>query len=75
MDKSFIIRIYKQDKEAVSGVVEDIEQNERNSFSDANQLWSLITRTTGEKENNVIKPSIFNAGRTMISPEIKIKRK
>ena len=56
MDKSYIIRIYKQEKESVSGIVENVEENKRDGFSNANELWSLITRTTQEyKTSNLIK--------------------
>ena len=43
MDKSYIIRIYKQENETVSGIVVDVEKNNRARFDSANQLWSLIT--------------------------------
>ena len=55
MDKSYIIRIYKQENETASGIVEDIEKNKRTRFDSANQLWSLITRDTKEHEISVIK--------------------
>ena len=55
MDKSYIIRIYKQENETVSGIVVDVEKNNRTRFDSANQLWSLITRDTKENEVSVIK--------------------
>ena len=55
MDKSYIIRIYKQENETVSGIVEDVEKCKRTRFNSANQLWSLITRDTKENEVSVIK--------------------
>ena len=62
MNKSYIIRVYRQGEDTANGTVEDIEQNKRTAFSDAQQLWHLITRTTQEQNtDNVIKPEIFNA--------------
>lgn len=55
MDKSYIIRIYKQENGTASGIVEDVEKNKRARFDSANQLWSLITRDTKEHEISVIK--------------------
>ncbi len=55
MDKSYIIRIYKQENETASGIVEDVEKGKRARFDSANQLWSLITRDTKENEVSVIK--------------------
>ena len=46
MDKSYIIRIYKQENKSVMGVIEDIEQNKRFSFSSAGELWALVTDNT-----------------------------
>ena len=62
MDKSYIIRIYKQENETVTGVLEGIDQNKRSGFSDAKQLWSLITNTRQKQHtDNVIKPEVFNS--------------
>lgn len=58
MDKSYIIRIYKQENETASGIVEDVEKCKRASFDSANQLWSLITRDTKENEVSVIKSNV-----------------
>ena len=56
MDKSYIIRIYKQENDTASGVVEDVEDSKRTGFNNANQLWSLITGYTKKHETeNVIK--------------------
>jgi hypothetical protein len=55
MDKSYIIRIYKQENETASGIVEDVENSKRARFDSANQLWSLITRDTKENEVSVMK--------------------
>lgn len=55
MDKSYIIRVYKRDKGSASGIVEDVEASKRTGFSNANQLWSLITDYTKEDDvSNVI---------------------
>ena len=55
MDKSYIIRVYKRDKDSASGIVEDVEESKRTRFSNANQLWSLITDYTKEDDvSNVI---------------------
>jgi len=55
MDKSYIIRVYKRDKDNASGIVEDVEESKRTRFSNANQLWSLITDYTKEDDvSNVI---------------------
>jgi hypothetical protein len=57
MDKSYIIRVYKRDKDgaSASGIVEDVEGSKRTRFSNANQLWSLITDYTKEDEvSNVV---------------------
>ena len=54
MDKSYIIRIYKQENETASGIVEDVENGKRAKFDGVNQLWSLITRDTKENEVSVI---------------------
>lgn len=43
MDKSYIIRIYDQENKSVMGVIEDIEQNKRFGFSNADELWALVT--------------------------------
>jgi hypothetical protein len=58
MDKSYIIRIYKQENETASGIVEDVEKSKRARFDSANQLWSLITRDTEENEVSVIKSNV-----------------
>lgn len=58
MDKSYIIRIYKQKNETTSGIVEDVEKNKRARFDSANQLWSLITRDTNEHKISVIKSNV-----------------
>lgn len=59
MDKSYIIRIYRQENETASGIVEDVEESKRARFDSANQLWSLITSYTKEHEiSNVIKSNI-----------------
>ena len=64
MDKSYIIRIYQRDNETVSGIVEDIELNKREKFSNSSQLWSLINSNTKEQPtSNVIQPKIFNVMR------------
>lgn len=56
MDKSYVIRIYKQDNDTVSGIVEDVEKSKRTKFNNAYQLWSLITDfTTKHGISNVIK--------------------
>ena len=61
MDKSYIIRIYSQEKEHASGIVEDVEKCTRSGFNNANQLWSLVTDNKKEQsDNNIIKPAIFN---------------
>lgn len=44
MDKSYIIRIYEQENKSVVGVMEDVEQNTRFGFSNANELWTIIIR-------------------------------
>ena len=60
MDKSYIIRIYKQENETASGIVENVEKNKRTKFNNANQLWSLITCDTKEHEtSNVIESNIY----------------
>ena len=60
MDKSYIIRIYKQEKETTSGIVEDVEESKRAKFNNASQLWSLITCDIKEHEtSNVIKSNIY----------------
>ena len=59
MDKSYIIRIYRQENETASGIVEDVEESKRARFNNANQLWSFITNYTKEHEvSNVIKSNI-----------------
>ncbi len=59
MDKSYIIRIYRQENETASGIVEDVEESKRARFDSANQLWSLITSYAKEHEiSNVIKSNI-----------------
>ena len=61
MDKSYIIRIYKQERESVSGVVEDIEQNERFGFSSADELWELVTSSRSKHSTtNLIKLDALN---------------
>ena len=61
MDKSYIIRIYQQENNTVKGIVEDIERNKRQKFSNAKQLWTLITGKTIEHSvSNVLYPAIFN---------------
>ena len=56
MDRSYIVRIYKQEKESVMGIVENVEQNKRFGFSNANELWDLIINVTQEHIiSNVIK--------------------
>lgn len=60
MDKSYIIRIYKQDNETASGIVENVERSKRTKFNNASQLWSLITCDTKEPEtSNVIESNIY----------------
>ena len=62
MDKSYIIRIYSQESEHASGIVEDVEESKRAGFNNANQLWSLITGNTKKQpDSNVIQLSIFKA--------------
>lgn len=66
MGKSYIIRIYKQENKSAKGVVEDVEQNKRVGFSNANELWSFITKTMQEHSTgNVIEMEISNATKTM----------
>jgi hypothetical protein len=55
MDKSYIIRIYKQENGTTSGIVVDVEKSKRARFDSANQLWSLITRDTKQHEISVIE--------------------
>ena len=60
MDKSYIIRIYKQENESASGIVENVEKNKRSRFNNASQLWSLITCDANEHEiSNVIESNIY----------------
>ena len=60
MDKSYIIRIYKQENETVSGIVVDVEKSKRARFDNANQLWSLITCDANDHEiSNVIESNIY----------------
>lgn len=55
MEKSYIIRVYKRDKDSASGIVEDVYESKRARFSNASQLWSLITENTNEDDvSNVI---------------------
>ncbi len=58
MDKSYIIRVYKQENETASGIVEDVENSKRARFDSANQLWSLITRDIKQHEISVIKSNV-----------------
>jgi hypothetical protein len=72
MDKSYIIRVYKQEKETARGIVEDIEKNKRAGFSNAKELWNLITGNTQEhKTDNVIKPETFNIKNRMFPSQVK----
>ena len=69
MDKSYIIRIYKQEDEIVQGIVEDVEQNKRFGFGSASELWSLIASISKEQSvSNVIHPTIFNTKRWKMTP-------
>lgn len=54
MDKSYIIRVYKQEAGNTSGIVEDIEKNKRTGFSNANELWNLVSGSKQEQKGNVI---------------------
>ena len=68
MEKSYIIRIYKQENETVKGIVEDVELNKREKFSNPNQLWSLITSNTNKRSiSNVVEATKFNAIRDKTS--------
>ncbi len=58
MDKSYIIRIYKQENGTTSGILVDVEKSKRARFDSANQLWSLITRDTKENEVSVMKSNV-----------------
>ena len=56
MDKSYIIRIYEQENKSVVGVMEDIEQNKRFSFSNAAELWTIVaTNRQGHASANLNK--------------------
>jgi len=56
MDKSYIIRIYKQENETANGIVEDVEESKRTRFSNATQLWSLVTGYAKDQEvSNIVK--------------------
>lgn len=60
MDKSYIIRIYKQENETASGIVQDVKEGKRTRFNNASQLWSLITCDTKNHQNsNVIESNIY----------------
>ncbi|NOR42103.1 MAG: hypothetical protein GQ572_02120 [Gammaproteobacteria bacterium] len=63
MDKSYIIRVYKRDEGSASGIVEDVEENKRNRFSNANQLWSLITDDTKEDDVSNVENIIMRGGK------------
>jgi vacuolar-type H+-ATPase subunit H len=63
MDKSYIIRVYKRDEDSASGIVEDVEENKRNRFSNANQLWSLITDDTKEDDVSNVENIIMRGGK------------
>ncbi len=63
MDKSYIIRVYKRDEDSASGIVEDVEENKRNRFSNANQLWSLITDDTKEDDVSNVENIILRGGK------------
>ena len=68
MDKSYIIRIYKQENDTVNGIVEDVAQQTREKFSNSDQLWSLIANNTKEQPaGNVIQATIFNTTRHKMS--------
>ena len=63
MDKSYIIRIYKQENGTACGILENIEKSKRTRFNSASQLWSLITCDTKEHEtSNVIESNIYMNG-------------
>lgn len=61
MDRSYIIRIYKQENETVKGIVEDVQLNKREKFSNANQLWSLIvSKTKNHEASKVVKAEMYS---------------
>ena len=60
MDQSYIIRIYKQENDTASGIVENVEKSKRTRFNNASQLWSLITCDANDHEiSNVIESNIY----------------
>jgi hypothetical protein len=42
MDRSYVVRVYRNGNCATRGVVEDIASNSRESFSSPEELWRLL---------------------------------
>lgn len=50
MDKSYIVRIYRNDGNSMVGVVEDVETHVLGKFTNAEELWSQISNKS-KKDN------------------------
>ncbi|WP_339340216.1 hypothetical protein [uncultured Oceanicoccus sp.] len=53
MDKSYIVRIYKNDSNSVIGVVEDTETHTRGKFSNPQELWNQVSIKREKLHSNV----------------------
>jgi hypothetical protein len=54
MVNSYIVRIYREEKnnpQAFVGVVENIEQQGKRAFTNVDELWAILNPAEKEKEN------------------------
>lgn len=42
--RSYVVRVYRQESDAVTGVIESVETGEVTPFRSADELWAIVSR-------------------------------
>jgi hypothetical protein len=42
--RSYVVRVYRQESDAVTGVIESVETGEVTPFRSADELWATLSR-------------------------------
>jgi hypothetical protein len=54
--RSFVVRLYRQELEGITRVVESVETGETNSFRSPDELWAALQRDLSRRRSSPINP-------------------
>ena len=57
--RSYIVRIYRKDKGALLGVVEEVEGRKRHAFTDSAGLWNILNNKFSGKRKQLKSTKII----------------